>query len=44
MPIDRVDYEPAVAAARTHLEEQAFTTAWAEGRTMTFEQALAASE
>ena len=44
LPIDRVDYEPAVAAARTHLEEQAFTTSWAEGRTMTFEQALSASE
>jgi len=44
MPIDRVDYEPAVAAARTYLGEQAFAAAWAEGRTMTLEQALAAPE
>ena len=43
-PLDRMDYEPAVVAARTMLGEQAFTTAWAEGRTMTFEQALSASE
>jgi tetratricopeptide (TPR) repeat protein len=41
-PIERVDYEPAVAAARTHLGEQAFASAWAEGRTMTLEQVLAA--
>jgi tetratricopeptide (TPR) repeat protein len=44
LPIDRVDYEPAVAAARTQLGEQAFAAAWAEGRTMTFEQVLAAPE
>ncbi len=43
-PLERVDYEPAVAAARTHLGEQEFTTAWAEGRTMTLEQVLAAQE
>jgi predicted ATPase/class 3 adenylate cyclase len=43
-PFDRVDYEPAVAAARIRLGEQAFAAAWAEGRTMTFEQVLAASE
>ena len=39
-PFERVDYEPAVASARTHLGEQAFATAWAEGRTMTLEQVL----
>jgi DNA-binding CsgD family transcriptional regulator/tetratricopeptide (TPR) repeat protein len=43
-PLDRVDYEPAVAAARTHLGEQAFADAWAEGRTMTLEQVLATLE
>jgi predicted ATPase len=43
-PFDRVDYESAVAAARTHLVEQEFTTAWAEGRTMTFEQVLSVPE
>jgi hypothetical protein len=39
-----VGYEPAVAAARTHLGEQAFAAAWAEGRTMTLEQVLTAPE
>jgi predicted ATPase/class 3 adenylate cyclase len=43
-PLDRVDYDPEVAAARTHLGEQAFTTAWEEGRAMTLEQVLAAPE
>jgi tetratricopeptide (TPR) repeat protein len=43
-PLDRVDYEPAVAAARIMLGEQAFTEAWTEGRTMTFEHVLAAPE
>ena len=43
-PFDRVDYEPAVAAARDHLGEQEFTTAWAQGRTMTLEQVLASPE
>jgi predicted ATPase/class 3 adenylate cyclase/DNA-binding CsgD family transcriptional regulator len=41
-PIYRADYEQAVAAARTHLGEQPFALAWAEGRSMTPEQALAA--
>jgi DNA-binding CsgD family transcriptional regulator len=41
-PIERVDYERAVAAARTWLGEQAFAAAWAEGRAMTPEQAFAA--
>jgi tetratricopeptide (TPR) repeat protein len=43
-PVERVDYEPAVAAARTWLGEQEFTTAWAEGRTKTLEQVLSAPE
>ena len=41
-PVYRVDYERYVAAARIQLGEQAFTVAWAEGRGMTWEQALAA--
>lgn len=38
-PVDRVGYERVVATARVQLGEQAFATAWAEGRTMTPEQA-----
>jgi DNA-binding CsgD family transcriptional regulator len=41
-PVDRADYEAAIIAARTSLGEKAFTTAWAQGSTMTPEQALAA--
>ena len=41
-PVYRASYERAVTAARTELGEQAFAAAWAEGRTMTPEQALAA--
>jgi ATP/maltotriose-dependent transcriptional regulator MalT len=41
-PLERPDYEHAMATARTALGEEAFTAAWAEGRTMTPEQALAA--
>ena len=41
-PVYRADYEHAVAAARAQLGEQAFAAAWAEGSTMTPEQALAA--
>jgi predicted ATPase len=37
-PLYRVDYESVVDAARTHLGEQAFAAAWAEGRSMTLEQ------
>jgi predicted ATPase/DNA-binding CsgD family transcriptional regulator len=40
--VDRADYERAVATARTQLGEQAFAAAWAEGRGMTPELALAA--
>ena len=38
------NYERAVENVRSKLGEQAFTAAWAEGRTMTPEQALAAPE
>ncbi len=41
-PIERADYERSVATARTQLAEQDFVGSWAEGRTMTPEQALAA--
>ena len=39
-PVYRADYEHSVAAARTQLGEKTFAAAWAEGRTMTPEQAL----
>jgi predicted ATPase/DNA-binding CsgD family transcriptional regulator len=41
-PVYRADYERSVAASRTHLGEKTFAVAWAQGRTMTPEQALAA--
>jgi predicted ATPase/serine/threonine protein kinase/DNA-binding CsgD family transcriptional regulator len=41
-PVYHADYEHAVTAARTQLGEKSFAAAWAEGRTMTPEQALAA--
>ncbi len=43
-PVYAADYDRAVAAARSQLGEQAFAAAWAQGRTMTPEQALAARE
>src|SRR5262249_52779431 len=39
-PAYRADYERSVAATRTQLGEQAFATAWAEGRSMTLDQVL----
>ena len=39
-PIERADYDHAVAAVRDHLGESAFVAAWAQGRTMTAEQVL----
>ncbi|HEV2471136.1 MAG TPA: tetratricopeptide repeat protein, partial [Chthonomonadales bacterium] len=39
---ERADYERSVAFARAHLGERAFAAAWAQGRAMTTEQALAA--
>ena len=41
-PVERATYEHSVATARTQLGEKAFAIAWAQGRTMTPEQALAA--
>ncbi len=41
-PVYRADYERSVAAARALLGEKPFAAAWAQGRTMTPEQALAA--
>jgi predicted ATPase/serine/threonine protein kinase/DNA-binding CsgD family transcriptional regulator len=40
-PVDRPAYEGFVTAARSHLGEKSFAAAWAEGRTMSPEQALA---
>jgi predicted ATPase/class 3 adenylate cyclase len=39
-PVERADYEQAVAAARDHLGDSAFVAAWAQGRTMTAAQVL----
>jgi predicted ATPase/class 3 adenylate cyclase len=41
-PVERPAYESSVTAARAQLGEKLFATAWAEGRLMTPEQALAA--
>jgi predicted ATPase/DNA-binding CsgD family transcriptional regulator len=41
-PLIRVLYESTITAARAYLGEKAFAGIWAEGRTMTPEQALAA--
>jgi DNA-binding NarL/FixJ family response regulator len=41
-PVERVAYEMEVAATRRRLGEKGFTTAWAEGRSMTAEQVLIA--
>jgi DNA-binding CsgD family transcriptional regulator len=43
-PVERTAYEHLMAAARAQLGEEAFATAWAQGRTMTPEQALAVRE
>ena len=39
--VGRADYERSVSAARVHLGERAFAASWAQGRSMTPEQALA---
>jgi DNA-binding NarL/FixJ family response regulator len=41
-PVYHADYDRSVAAIRSSLGEKSFAAAWAEGRTMTPEQALAA--
>jgi len=43
-PIEQASYEQSITTARTQLGEKAFATAWAKGRTMTPEQALAVQE
>jgi len=43
-PVDRAPYERARAQVRATLGEQAFRVAWAEGRGLTPEQALATQE
>ena len=43
-PIPLVDHALMIAAARTQLGEKIFAAMWAEGRTMTPEQALTAQE
>jgi hypothetical protein len=40
-PVEYFPYKRTLAAARASLGKQAFAAAWAEGRTMTYEQALA---
>jgi DNA-binding CsgD family transcriptional regulator len=40
--VGRADYERSVSAARVHLGERAFAASWAQGRSMTPEQALVA--
>jgi predicted ATPase/class 3 adenylate cyclase len=39
-PIERADYEQAVAAVRDHLGDSAFVAAWTQGRALTAEQVL----
>jgi non-specific serine/threonine protein kinase len=39
-PIDRLDYERVIAAARAQLDDPEFATAWAEGASMTMVQAV----
>jgi len=41
-PLERATYECAVTSMRTQLDKETFAAAWAEGRTMTPEQVLAA--
>ncbi len=42
--VERIGYEQMISGVRTKLGERAFAAAWAEGQTMTPEQALAAQE
>ncbi len=43
-PIERADYEQAVAAVRGHLGAETFASAWAEGCAMTVKQVLTVGE
>jgi predicted ATPase/class 3 adenylate cyclase len=40
-PLDRIDYDDALAATRPQLDEATFAAAWAAGRAMMLEQATA---
>jgi predicted ATPase/transcriptional regulator with XRE-family HTH domain len=40
-PDDKLHYDRTVAATRAQLEEETFVAAWAEGKAMTLEQAIA---
>ena len=40
-PVDRADHDRTVAAVRAQLDEATFAAAWAKGRAMTLEQAIA---
>ncbi len=40
-PVDRAEYERNLTAMRAQMDEKAFAAAWAEGRSMTLEQATA---
>jgi predicted ATPase/DNA-binding CsgD family transcriptional regulator len=40
VPVERYYYEPYITAARSQVDEASWTTAWAEGRTMTPEQGI----
>jgi predicted ATPase/DNA-binding CsgD family transcriptional regulator len=42
--IDQAEYRRYIALAHTHLKEDAFTTLWAKGRTMTTEQIITLQE
>ena len=40
-PDEQETYDRTVISARTQLDDEAFAAAWAEGRAMTLEQAVA---
>ena len=40
-PTERAEFDHTLAAAHAQLDEAAFNAAWAEGRAMTMEQAIA---
>jgi tetratricopeptide (TPR) repeat protein len=39
-PVERLDYEQALAAARNQLDQTTFAAAWAKGQTLSVEQAI----
>jgi hypothetical protein len=41
MPADRIEYQRSVAALRARLNGDELATAWAEGRTLSLEEAVA---